>query len=67
MSHYPTEDGFKDEREEPEDGDLIGWYYIDEPCPECGGKLLELNNTWEDILETERVCQDCEYYTIFYE
>lgn len=67
MSHYPTEDGFKDEREEPKDNNTYGWEDSDKPCPECGGKLRVKVKDYEDISEVEQCCMNCEYYEVHYE
>lgn len=68
MNDYPTEDGFKDERQEPEEDQyLVGWYYTEVPCPECGGAVQQLTNDFGDITEIQKCCMSCEYFEVFYE
>lgn len=67
MNHYPTNDGFKDEREENVDNSVYGWEGSENPCPECGGELIIKVTDYEDISEIEHCCMSCEYYEVHYE
>lgn len=57
MSHYPTDDGFEDEREDPTDYDypFMGW---EGHCPLCGGYTRTIGGNYADELQYDE-CEEC--------
>jgi len=64
MNMYPTEDGFKDEREEPikeidyrYDGDCDNYTY-DGHCPCCGDYVITVGGNYHDDPQYD-ACHTC--------
>jgi hypothetical protein len=82
MSMYPTKDGFKDERQEAEEDNMMDdlefydepvdnsvWGWVDDGniCPNCGHGMLTRSQEYNDVFEVENVCTNCEYYEVHYD
>lgn len=59
MSHYPTEDGFKDERELPDDFGEDYTHSMNGMCPVCGGETFEVRTGGECDEHVQR-CEDAD-------
>lgn len=68
MSHYPTQDGFKDEREEPSEVDYecIADYSSTGMCPCCESEL-ETDTTFDEtngLYAHIQACESCGWESV---
>jgi hypothetical protein len=67
MGFYPTDDNFKDEREETLDSTVRVWVNAGDTCPDCGNGVLTRIEEYNDVVEVEIKCDICGFYDVYYE